>query len=620
LKYIAAAILAIALLLACLLGPSALKSMTRAPAVSHPAPAVVGSPPTIAISKDGAPIESPIRFLDVSTEAGLTIPHFNAADGRFRLVETMGSGVGLIDYDGDGWLDVFVANGCPLPRDPGQRRHTAHLYRNNRDGTFADMTESAGVGFNGYGQGVAVGDYDGDGRDDLYVSGFGRGALYHNDGEGRFSDATDRAGVAGSGWATSCAFADLDGDGDLDLYVVHYLANTVDDLGQPTARCNAASGNGYCPPTAFAPEPDVLYRNNGDGTFTDVSREAGIATPAGNGLGLAIADLDDDGRLDIFVANDQTPNFLFRNLGGLRFEEVALGWGLAFNEEGQARAGMGVAVGDADDDGRVDLLVTNFYEESSTLYRNVAPGLFQVATARARLAVPSRDKLGFGTGFLDADNDSRLDLFVANGHVNDVRAVGMPYAMVPQLFHNIGHGRFADVTYTSGDYFQQPWLGRGAAFGDLDNDGDTDFVVTHIGREPALLRNDSAPRGHYLRLKLIASGRSHSPVGARVSVQTNRDVTSPTAPRPAAPRVHLPGWSQTRVVAAGTSYLSASDPRVLFGLGTRSRVDRLEVRWPSGRVQSWTDLPADQGLEITEGSEPKPEPIAPPAQVHHPVR
>ncbi len=595
-----------AVLLACVVVASALagglavgrfRSPSRPPATAEARPPGPAPLPGLIPRAGVAPDAPAPRFRDVAAEAGLTAPHFNAADGTFRLVETMGSGVGLIDYDGDGWLDIFVAQGCPLPPDPAQRRHTARLYRNNRDGTFADVTEAAGVGFNGYGEGVAVGDYDGDGRDDLYVSAFGAGALYWNNGDGTFSDRTAEAGVGGSGWGTSCAFADLDGDGDLDLYVAHYLADTVDEQGRPTVSCNALPGAlGYCPPAAFRPEPDALYRNNGDGTFRDVSREAGITTQAGNGLGLAIADWDDDGRLDVFVANDQTPNALFRNLGGLRFEEVAEPWGLAYNESGALRAGMGVAVGDYDEDGRVDLLVTNFYEEGSTLYRNAAPGRFVVETSQARLTAPSRSRLGFGTGFLDADNDGRLDLFVANGHVNDVRPIGIPYAMAPQLFLGAGRGRFADVSSKAGPYFRSEWLGRGAAFGDLDNDGDTDVVVTHIGRPPALLLNETEPRGSFLRLTLRGDGPGRDATGARVTVEAG-------------------GRSLVRVVAGGTSYLSASDRRVLVGLGTADKVDRLTVRWPDGKTQSWSRLRAGQSLVIVEGGEPLPSAEAP-AAVH----
>jgi hypothetical protein len=531
-------------------------------------------------------------FHDVARDAGLTVPHYDAADGRYRLVETMGSGVGLLDYDGDGWLDIFIAQGSPLPREPADHRYAAQLYRNNRDGTFTDVARTAGVAFEGFGQGVAIGDYDGDGRPDLYVSGFGHGALYHNKGNGSFDDVTATAGVASPGWATSCAFADLDGDGDLDLYVVHYLANTVNQRGEPTVNCNALPGTiGYCPPTAFAPEPDALFRNNGDGTFADVSQSSGIARAPGNGLGLAIADFDDDGKLDIFVANDKTPNLLWHNLGRLEFEEVGLAWGVAFNESGLLRAGMGVAAGDYDGDGRADLLVTNFYEEGSTLYRNAAPGRFEVATARANLLVPSRSKLGFGTGFFDADADGRLDLFVANGHINDVRPIGIPHAMEPQLFWNMAQGRFCDVSTGAGASFAQLLLGRGAAFGDIDCDGDTDIIVTHLGRPPALLLNETAPRGKVLKLSLVGRAPGRTPIGARVTAQVGR-------------------LSLTRVVAGGTSYLSASDTQLLLGIGPAAQADRVVVRWPSGRVQSLTDVPAEIDLLLEEGREPRPRPVA----------
>ncbi len=517
---------------------------------------------------------------------GLPVPHYNDAHGQFRLVECMGSGVGLIDYDNDGWLDIYIAQGCPIPLSPNQRRYSSRLYRNNRDGTYVDVTDSAHVGFNGYGIGVAVGDYDGNGYDDIYVSGFGSGALYRNNGDGTFTNTTDEAGVKGSGWATSCAFADLDGDGDLDLYVVHYLADTVDDQGRPTVSCNALPGAiGYCPPIAFTAEPDVLYRNDGNGKFTDVSAESGITNPAGNGLGIAIADWDEDGKLDIFVANDQTPNMLLHNLGGLRFEEVARPWGLAYNESGDLRAGMGVAAGDYDGDGRIDLLVTNFYEEASTLYRNAGAGRFVVETSQARLLGPSRSKLGFGTGFLDYDNDGRLDLFVTNGHVNDVRPLGIPYAMSPQLFRNIGHGKFTDVSAQAGRYFDAEWLGRSAAFGDLDNDGDADIIVTHLGRPPAILINESTPLGAFIQLTLRGSGSGRDATGARVTVEAG-------------------GQSLVRVVTAGTSYLSSSDRRVLVGMGSAKLVDRLTIRWLSGKTQTWANLPINQSLQITEGAEP----------------
>jgi hypothetical protein len=496
----------------------------------------------------------------------------------------MGSGVALFDYDNDGWLDLFIAQGCPLPYSADQKQHTAGLYQNHRNGTFSDVTDRTGVGFKGYGQGVAVGDYDGDGNLDLYISALGSGALYRNLGDGSFRDMTAHAGLTGSGWGTSCAFADLDGDGDLDLYICRYLADTIDDKGNSTVQCNATPGRlGYCPPEAFQAEPDVLFRNNGDGTFTDVSKESNIAAVSGKGLGLAIADFDDDGMLDIFVANDQTPNFLFRNLGGLKFEEVAVRYGVAYSESGQLRSGMGVALGDYDGDGRPDLLVTNFYEEGDTLYRNASTGDFQVTTTLARLAAPSRSKLGFGTGFLDIDNDGTLDLFVTNGHLNDVRPLGMPYQMHPQLFCNDGHGRFVDRSAEAGPYFQALWLGRGAAFGDLDNDGDPDIVVTHLGRPPAVLINETEPRGHFLSLTLLPSRGRGPCVGARVSAE-------------------MGGRRVSRILAGGTSYLSTSDHRMLIGLGQARRADRLEIRWPCGATQVWTGVNADQFLEVREGN------------------
>jgi hypothetical protein len=526
-----------------------------------------------------------VRFEDVHERAGLTAEYYNGADGRFRLVETMGSGVALFDYDNDGWLDIFVAQGCPLPLDPLQKEHTARLYRNRRDGTFADMTKRAGADFNGYAQGIAVGDYDGDGYLDLFVSGLGSSALYRNRGDGTFADVTARAGVAGSGWGSSCAFADLDGDGDLDLYICHYLADTIDAQGNPTVNCNATPGRlGYCPPDAFQAEPDVLYRNNGNGTFTDVSQESGITSVPGKSLGVAILDLDDDGKLDIFVANDQSPNALFHNRSGLQFEDVAVRWGVAYSEAGQLRSGMGVAVGDYDGDGRPDLLVTNFYEEGDTLYRNVSSGNFQVTTTQAHLSAPSRGTLGFGTGFLDADNDGHLDLFVTNGHLNDVRPLGMPYQMAPQLFHNDGHDNFHDLAPLAGPYLQAKWLGRGTAIGDLDNDGDLDIVVTHLGRPPAVLINASEAVGHFLSLSLRPRRGSRPCVGARVIAEAD-------------------GRRLVRFLAGGTSYLSTSDSRVHIGLGEARQLDRLEIRWPSGMTQEWTRIDADRFLEAREGKE-----------------
>lgn len=585
------AIVAMILMLAGLLGYGLARRAARVdPADAgvvnvRPAPAAAAPKPAPAV------VASPFRFRDAADQAGLTTRVENNARGQFRLIETMGTGLALIDVDADGWLDLVMGQGGALPGDAAQAAARTALYRNNRDGTFTDITDESGLDFRGFSQGMAVGDYDGDGHPDLFLAGFERSALFRNNGRGGLVDVTDQAGVAGRGWPTSCAFADLDGDGDLDLYVVHYLADTVDARGEPTVRCDALEGKrGYCPPQAHRPEADVLYRNNGDGTFTDVSESAGLTRAAAPGLGLVIADFDADGMLDLFVANDQAPNQVWRNLGDLRFEEVAHGWGVALGENGETRAGMGVAAADHDGDGLLDLVVTNFYEEPVTLYRQVTPGLFQVTTAQARLAVPSRSVLGFGTGFLDADNDGLLDLFVTNGHINDVRRLGIPYAQPAQLFRNEGGGRFEDVSTGSGAYFEGAWLGRAAALGDLDNDGDMDILVSHLERNLALLLNETQPRGRFIMLELESATRSRSPIGAVVTARVG-------------------GRAITRHVVGGTSYLASHDPRVLIGVGEVDNVDELQIQWPSGRVETHRKVATDTWYRVREGE--------PPAAVRH---
>ncbi|MBI1322418.1 CRTAC1 family protein [bacterium] len=574
------------------------------PSVESPVPAPVSEiapgaekvqakSPAPAVTSSTASPRDRIVFEDVAGAAGLTTPRYPAAHGQFRLVETMGGGVGLIDFDGNGRLDIYLTQGAEIPADPADESHSAQLYRNLGDGKFENVAQKAGVAFRGYGQGVAIGDYDGDGHPDIYVAGFDTAALYRNKGDGTFEDQTQAAGLTGHGWATSTAFADLDADGDLDLYVVRYLADTVDAAGRPTVTCNALPGQiGYCPPLAHAPSADSLYRNDGTGKFTDIGPEIGLERTAGNGLGLAIADFDEDGKLDIFVANDKTPCQLYRNLGGMKFEESGLPWGLAFNESGEPTAAMGVAVGDADGDGKPDILVTNFYEEGVTLYRNLGGGRFEVATPRARLKVPTRGRLGFGTGFADFDNDGALDLFIANGHVNDVTPLRMPYRMKPQLFRNDGQGRFSDVSASSGPYFATERLGRGAAFGDLDDDGRVDVVVTHNDEAPALLMNRK-PEGdasHALRLTLNAAkihGKAVSSVGSVVKVEIDGNRTI------------------TRFLPAGTSYLSTHDSRLTIGVGAATKVRQVTVLWPSGKSETWPGPPLDRPIVLGEGKSPE---------------
>ncbi len=531
-----------------------------------------------------------IWFTDVSTQAGLTIVTDNRAQGGYRMIEAMGTGLALIDYDSDGWLDIAVGQGGDLPGDVGPGGRSCFLYRNNRDGTFTDVSEQAGLDFTVFTQGMAVGDFDGDGHDDLFIAGFERSVLYRNTGKGAFEDVTQTAGVAGAGWASSCAFADLSGDGYLDLYVVRYLANTIDEAGQPTVLCPTNQPTmppyAYCPPTAHSPEGDLIYRNNGDGTFTEVSELSAIAAAPAPGLGVLIADLDGDRLLDIFVANDMQPNQLWKNLGGFEFEDIAKLAGVAYGDDGQAKAGMGIAAGDYTGDGLLDIWVTNFYNELNSLFRQRHPGVFEFATSHAGLEEPSWKMLGFGTGFLDADNNGQLDLFVANGVLNDYSSIGRPYEQPAQLFRNTGDARFEDISASCGKYFRGKWLGRAVALGDLNNDGATDLVVSHLGRHPALLRNDTQPRGQFLGLQLTGAGGSRSPVGAVV-------------------RVSVAGRTIQRSLVAGTSYLASHDPRLLIGLGEVSSVENVHIRWPSGTEQDFGTLEGGAYYRIVEGGQPE---------------
>ncbi|RUL88672.1 FG-GAP-like repeat-containing protein [Tautonia sociabilis] len=525
------------------------------------------------------------RFEDEAASRGLVFRYDPGEAGDLFIADTMGGGVGLIDSDGDGWLDVYFVNGCPLPVDPDDPPAPNRLFRNRGDGTFEDVTDRAGVGGRGYGMGCAVGDYDGDGDDDLFVTGFGATVLYRNNGDGTFADVTGSAGVASDRWSTASGFADLDGDGDLDLVVVTYVE--ADPATAPP--CSDPSGEPiHCPPGRFPAQEDLLFRNNGDGTFTDVSREAGLDRP-GRGLGLAIVDADEDGTLDLFIANDAEADFLFLNRGGLRFEEQGVAAGAAFDGDGRATASMGVIADDLDGDGRIDLYHTNFRNEPDTLLRNLGNGLFFDATSGSGLEGPSLAVTGFGAVALDGENDGALDLFVANGHVDDQPGIGQPMAQPPRWYSGLGRGRFETASPGEvGPYFRRPVVGRGAAGGDLDNDGRVDLVVVHRDAPASLLRNVSPGAGHWLGVRLVGSSSGPTPVGARVTCRAG-------------------GRSMTRVLSAGTSYLSASDPRLHFGLGAAEQVDELEIRWPSGAVERHAGLAADRIVEFREAVEPASE-------------
>jgi len=514
------------------------------------------------------------RFVDVARQAGVDFTYFRGETGEYWLTETTGGGVGLIDFDGDGWLDIYFVNGCRQPRDPADFTHTSRLVRNLGNGQFADVTGPTGVGHNGYGQGCTVGDFDNDGFDDLYVTCFGSNVLYHNQGDGTFREVTGDANADCPLWSTGSAFGDFDRDGDLDLFVANYV-----DFDPKTApRCGDphTGQRGYCGPSSFGPLPDFLFANLGDGSFTDVNHTAGINMPDGTprpeskGLGVQVFDFDDDGWLDIFVANDKTPSFLFHNLGGLSFREVGMTQGVALTGDGSATATMGIACGDYDRDGRTDLLTTNFYLEGATLFHNLGERGFRDETASAGLSAATRAVLGWGTAFGDFDNDGWLDLFAANGHVHHDRSGLEPYAMPAQLFRNSGHGTFTDLSRQAGPYFQTSWNGRGAAFGDIDNDGDTDIVVVHHHQAAAILRNDSPATAAFLSLRLIGVRSDRNALGTRVAFSIKDSVDE-------GPRRDF-----VRHVNVSGSYLSSNDPRVILGKATGSSLRQIEFRWNSG--------------------------------------
>ncbi|MFO0910846.1 MAG: FG-GAP-like repeat-containing protein [Isosphaeraceae bacterium] len=527
-------------------------------------------------------------FEDVAARWGIDLRYECGERGDLFIVDTMGGGVGLIDADGDGWLDLYLVNGCRLPVDAKAPPAPNRLLRNNGDGTFTDVTARAGVGGRGYGMGCAVGDYDGDGRDDLFVTGYGQTLLYRNRGDGTFEDVTARARVGLSAWSTAAGFGDLDGDGDLDLVVVTYVE--ADPSRSPECRDNAGHPI-HCSPGYFTAQPDHLFRNNGDGTFTDVSHEAGIDLPGGRGLGLAVADLDEDGKLDLFVANDASPNFYFRNLGGLKFEELAMSAGLGCDGSGKATASMGVVAADLNRDGRLDLFHTNFLNEPNTLRLNLGEGQFRDATLGAGLDAPSRASTGFGTVAIDTLNRGRLDLFVANGHVDDQPWVNSPMAQLPHLYLARDPGHFRLAASSLAPYFGRPVVGRGVASGDLDHDGRVDLVVVHRDAPVAVLRNTS-PAGHWLSLDLRGTRSGSTPVGARVTAV-------------------VAGRASHHWVSGGLSYLSASDRRIHLGLGTARVVERIEVRWPSGLVQTFENVGVDRILRLEEGGSLQELPRAP---------
>ncbi len=524
------------------------------------------------------------RFVDDAETAGLRFFFENGETALRQLPETASGGVGLLDYDGDGWLDVYVVQGGKFPPPPGPHPQRDRLFHNRGDGTFEDATARAGIAGlpGGYGHGVAVGDYDNDGDPDLFLTRWRSYALYRNRGDGSFEDATEAAGLGGDrDWPTSAAFADLDNDGDLDLYVCHYL---VWDAANPRV-CNSVTPGGRtvvraCRPRLFPARKDRLFRNDG-GRFVEATDQAGIADVDGRGLGVVAADLDDDGRIDLFVANDTTANFFFRNLGGLHFREDGPAAGLAAGADGNYKAGMGIACGDLDGDGRLDLVVTNFYGESTTLYHNLGGGLFADRSSASGLETASRTLLGFGAVCLDCDNDGRLDLATANGNIDDFQPV-FPYAMPAQLLVGAEGGRLIDVSGRAGAPWSVPRHGRGLAAGDLDNDGRIDLVL--IGQNELLAYfHNRTDAGHFLTVHLVGAGSNRDAVGARLTV------------------VDHEGRTHVAYRHGGGSYQSAGDPRLHIGLGQTRGVRSMEVVWPSGRVERFGAPLGESAYRIQEG-------------------
>jgi hypothetical protein len=535
-----------------------------------------GQPPSAPASHE------PPLFTDIAAAAGITFRHETGGRSPLTILQTAGAGCAIFDYDGDGRPDLFLVNGMFLDGRPRDQQPHHALYHNDGGGHFTDVTARAGVGGPSYGMGCAVADYDGDGRPDLYVTAYGGNTLYHNNGDGTFTDVTARAGVRAGGWCTSAAWADYDGDGDLDLYVGRYLR-----FGRQSKQfCRIGTVDLACPPRYYPGDTGILYRNNGDGTFTDVTAASGAVNRQGKTLGVLWWDVDGDGRPDLYLANDGVANSLFHNLGGGHFREIAAAQGVAFGATGNAEASMGVDVADYDGDGRLDLFVTNFQNETDALYHNDGASGFTYATAQAGLAEATLPLLSFGGGFFDQDNDGWPDLFTASGHVQDrIHEVdpGCTYAQPRQFFHNRGDGTFEHVSARGGPALTVPAVGRGAAFGDLDGDGDIDILVNNCGGSAMLLRNDLPPGHHWLTLRLQGPRPNRFAIGARVAVTAG-------------------GRTQIAEVHAGSSYASTSDPRPHFGLGTATLAERIVVRWPGGGVTTLRNVAADREVMVRQRS------------------
>jgi enediyne biosynthesis protein E4 len=528
----------------------------------------------------------PIEFRDVTKQSGIHFKHNSGAFGKKYLPETMGSGVCVLDYDNDGWQDILFVNSMDWPGHKGAAKSYPALYHNNKDGTFTDVTREAGLAIESYGLGCAVADYDNDGFEDIYITTVGANHLYHNLGNGKFADVTAKAGVADPGFSSSAVWFDYDNDGKLDLFVTHYIDWSI----AKDQYCTLDNKNkSYCTPQTYKGESSTLFHSKGDGTFENVTKRAGLHDPTSKSLGVAMLDYDNDGWMDLFVANDTEPNKLYRNNHNGTFTDVAVQVGVAFSESGRVRAGMGVDAGDYDGSGWQSLVIGNFTNESMSIYRNDSSGLFVDEEISSGIRQMSLQALTFGCFFFDYDLDGRLDIFAANGHVSDDISVVQPtlkYAQPAILFHNGGNRKFEDASAKVGPALQQPVVGRGAAYLDYDNDGDLDLVITANNGPARLLRNDSGNQNDMLRVKLVGTRSNRDGIGAKVTLTTST------------------GARLLRMVKTGSSYASQSELPLTFGLGKpeAGKTVSIEIIWPSGQKESLSKISVEQFITVKEGS------------------